>query len=581
MFKVSKMRKNSRRLLLEPLELRAVLTCGVEEMTSNLVQLEQEAASAKALSAAITDDRFEENDTRATATNLGAASGSQTFADLALADSADWYQFTLGARGATGNSAVINFTHAQGDLDFELYSSTGSRLAQSQSTSNRETLSLSGRAAGTYYLRVYGYRNATNPSYSLTLTGPGTAPAPTDDTFENNDTQATASNLGTLTAVRTVSNLVLRDADWFTFTQSGVGEAGDYVRVDFLHSQGDIDIQLVSSSGASIATANGTGNREEISLAGLAAGTYSVRIYGYNGAINPSYSLQIDPGTGSVTPPPNPTPTGAFDIQIQYVGLSSSQQLIFEQAAVRWEQVIVGDLPSATYNGVVVDDLLINASSVSIDGRGGVLGQAGPDRFRSGSRLPYHGSMQFDTADLASMESNGSLLSVVLHEMGHILGIGTLWSSLGLLTGAGTSNPRFTGPLATAEYNALFGVNESGVPVESDGGSGTRDAHWDDTLFGSELMTGYVGPGTSLPLSRMTIASLADLGYSVNYAAADPYTPPGRTGNVATSGGSTGGSQGVRAAARNIVQQATAARNASVQLIDAFFDRLGGDRFAW
>jgi hypothetical protein len=44
-------------------------------------------------------------------------------------------------------------------------------------------------------------------------------------------------------------------------------------------------------------------------------------------------------------------------------------------------------------------------------------------------------------------------------------------------------------------------------------------------VFTNELMTGWAGPGTNLPLSRVTIGSLADLGYTVNYAAADPYMP--------------------------------------------------------
>ena len=38
-------------------------------------------------------------------------------------------------------------------------------------------------------------------------------------------------------------------------------------------------------------------------------------------------------------------------------------------------------------------------------------------------------------------------------------------------------------------------------------------------------MTGWAGPGTNLPLSRITIGSLADMGYTVNYAAADSFTP--------------------------------------------------------
>jgi hypothetical protein len=44
------------------------------------------------------------------------------------------------------------------------------------------------------------------------------------------------------------------------------------------------------------------------------------------------------------------------------------------------------------------------------------------------------------------------------------------------------------------------------VPVESSGGSGTRDAHWRESVFTNELMTGYAGPGRDLPLSRMTIS---------------------------------------------------------------------------
>ncbi len=54
-----------------------------------------------------------------------------------------------------------------------------------------------------------------------------------------------------------------------------------------------------------------------------------------------------------------------------------------------------------------------------IDGTNGILGQAGPDSdaLRPGSNLPYHGIMEFDSADLATMASNGTLLNVIIHEM--------------------------------------------------------------------------------------------------------------------------------------------------------------------
>jgi hypothetical protein len=218
--------------------------------------------------------------------------------------------------------------------------------------------------------------------------------------------------------------------------------------------------------------------------------------------------------------------SGSFNITLNVTGMTTSQQLIFQQAAARWEQVITGDLPDATYNGHVVDDVLIDASGAAIDGVGGVLGEAGPDALRAGSYLPIHGTMQFDTADLANMEANGTLLGVITHEMGHVLGIGTIWNYKGLISGSGGTDPRFTGAQATAAYNQIFGRSDSSVPVENTGGSGTRDCHWRESVFGNELMTGWVGPGTALPMSRVTVASLADLGYQVNLNAADPYTPP-------------------------------------------------------
>ena len=133
------------------------------------------------------------------------------------------------------------------------------------------------------------------------------------------------------------------------------------------------------------------------------------------------------------------------------------------------------DLPDVlplNASGFFVDDVVITASAVAIDGVGGILGQAGPRSLRTGSLLPALGNMQFDSADLANMEANGSLLNVITHEMGHVIGFGTIWSNLGLLIGAGGADPRFTGAGATAQYNTIFGQSGTSVPVESTGGSG-------------------------------------------------------------------------------------------------------------
>ena len=216
---------------------------------------------------------------------------------------------------------------------------------------------------------------------------------------------------------------------------------------------------------------------------------------------------------------------GRFDIVIRYTG-DPTYQAAFTTAAARWSQIIIGDIPdfnSGQYG--VIDDLLIDASITAIDGAGGILGQAGPDLLRPApSRLPAHGEMEFDSADVATMYANGTWTNVILHEIGHILGIGTLWSLLGLKNGAGD----YIGVHGLAEYRALAGnPSAASVPIEHDGGSGTAGAHWDEDTFNAELMTGFAeSSGIPMPISRMTVGSLQDLGYSVNYAAADAYTLP-------------------------------------------------------
>jgi len=63
------------------------------------------------------------------------------------------------------------------------------------------------------------------------------------------------------------------------------------------------------------------------------------------------------------------------------------------------------------------------------------------------------------------------------------------------------------------------------VPVENTGASGTTDGHWRETVFRNELMSGFIAaPGN--PLSRLTAASLGDLGYQVDMGAAEAYVLP-------------------------------------------------------
>src|SRR5206468_3538723 len=104
-----------------------------------------------------------------------------------------------------------------------------------------------------------------------------------------------------------------------------------------------------------------------------------------------------------------------------------------------------------------VKDVLIIARVDTIDGNGGILGQAGPCQIHPISGLTRLGTMRFDSTDI----------------------------------------------------NVLLGT-------------GTVNSHWREPTFVNELMTGYINNGPN-PASVVTIASLEDLGYTVNYGAADAY----------------------------------------------------------
>ena len=232
-------------------------------------------------------------------------------------------------------------------------------------------------------------------------------------------------------------------------------------------------------------------------------------------------------GDGGDVPDPDPTPVSQYQIEVVFTdtSLTASQQALFEQAAARWSEIILGDVPDVIVTGFgLVDDLVIEASAPFIDGVSGVLGQAGPTAVRTGSFIPATGIMEFDSADVAALEASGQLLDVILHEMGHVIGFGTIWSSLGLIQDEGTVDSSYIGANAIAQYNALLGRSVTSIPLETDFGPGTNDAHWDEDDLDNELMTGISeAAGVVMPISTITIGSLMDLGYEVNLNAADSY----------------------------------------------------------
>lgn len=228
-----------------------------------------------------------------------------------------------------------------------------------------------------------------------------------------------------------------------------------------------------------------------------------------------------------------------FDITvIQLTGAPTAVLNHLDAAVARWERVITGDLPSGTFqsdffgsgdcggngdllNGTSVDDIGVLVLIDSIDGGGQVIGRAGPCATRGEDGPPVAGSLTLDVVDLEPLVGDEALTALIFHEIGHVLGFGVVWDDL--IEDAGGEDPRFTGSEAVEAFQDLGGGGN--VPVENQGGGGTAESHWRESVFGAEVMTGFAEPaGTAQPLSTVTIASMVDIGYEVDFSEADPFS---------------------------------------------------------
>lgn len=286
------------------------------------------------------------------------------------------------------------------------------------------------------------------------------------------------------------------------------------------------------------------GDRELCQLLPARSGSYHVAVHAYSAFSN----LELKVTVGGIE-------VEGYDIDVVFIEHGSAEQdKVILDAARRWETAIVqgvADIDLANnpigpgrcgrdspLTNDVIDDVRMFVRIDSIDGPGRILARAGPcfsriTRFEGYPDIPRSvivGSMEFDEDDLNRLSAQGILVSTVLHEMGHVLGFGTLWDQFDLLQDPSTQgNPsadtHFTGPLATRAFERAGGRNYRGgaiVPVENGGEQGSADSHWRESVLGNELMTPFLSAGIE-PFSVITIEAMADLGFSVDPTVADNY----------------------------------------------------------
>ena len=190
-----------------------------------------------------------------------------------------------------------------------------------------------------------------------------------------------------------------------------------------------------------------------------------------------------------------------------------------------------------------IDDMAIVVAAEDMDGRGGTLAAAGlcmhrGEGYGKQSRTPLFGVFVMDESDVEYLagERDG-ILGVMIHEIGHLMGIGTTWYRKAPADGMTFDPPTrhfmahieptfqhygeeiaFLGANARKAWDESGGTKEAfslnGTPIATTGGPGSFGGHWDETVMTTELMTPFHNGGVENPFSAISFQSMADIGGS-------------------------------------------------------------------
>ena len=232
---------------------------------------------------------------------------------------------------------------------------------------------------------------------------------------------------------------------------------------------------------------------------------------------------------------------GDFRIDIAVAGdISPEIRSILTNASVvaasRWERHLGDDQPAVDFGGAYpaipegkcfsgspeisspVDDILMLVRIADLDGEGGVQGTASHCVGRlDGSHVAVVGVVSVDSADWPALIESGSLVGLITHEIGHLLGLfgaATAMDMVDRTLGGGIAY--FKGENAQAAYESVGGIGP--VPFQS-----MENLHWNEMALGDEVMTARLNriPDGS-QLSVVTLSAMIDLGWKkVNLDGAD------------------------------------------------------------
>lgn len=223
---------------------------------------------------------------------------------------------------------------------------------------------------------------------------------------------------------------------------------------------------------------------------------------------------------------------GAITFQVNFTAqaladLSPAEQDLFTDGLNFWDSIIDGHQDGVSRTWI----LTVSTFSQAASGGGVLLGSAGPSALAFSGVVPGSGlgsgpefsgdtdRFIISTAGSANFnvhpDAGGLQATTIRHEIGHALGIGTLWednevyndgnAATGNRSLAGGTPGQYTGANALAFYQLEFDPEATFIPIERDGGPGTANGHWNEVLdnFGTENAPGFdsdPGDGEAAPV---------------------------------------------------------------------------------
>ena len=171
----------------------------------------------------------------------------------------------------------------------------------------------------------------------------------------------------------------------------------------------------------------------------------------------------------------------------QYVSDEEALIPILERVLARWDEVVRPCKRCKAYRialHVSTQELEKNVLASTLVTKFLYLGE-----HTFGNTFPMVGGIILNALYLYGSLKEEQLYAVLLHEVGHVLGIGTVWDL-----------PRSPLTLYKEDNRDIHGKQYPGLQ--------------------DELMTGWIK--SMISLSRVTLRFLEDIGYEVDYSKADP-----------------------------------------------------------